>query len=121
MRRDATRNTGASNTARGDKSAERKVVVRPDLDLPDGMPPDVMQHLKTVWCAGQQLRITRDGETPDNAGKGPARPRAPGKPGGFDKPRGARPAFGAKREFNDKPFGQGKPKPKPHRKGPSSE
>ena len=39
------------------------------LDLPDGMPPEIMQHLKGVWCAGQQLRITRDGEPPDTAGK----------------------------------------------------
>ena len=42
------------------------------LDLPDGMPADVMQHLKGVWCAGRQLRITRDGEAPDTAGKMPA-------------------------------------------------
>jgi ATP-dependent RNA helicase DeaD len=94
------------------------------VDLPDGMPPEVMQHLKTVWCAGQQLRITRDGEAPDNAGKGPARPRPAGRPGGFDAPRrdgAGRPPFKAKRDFNDKPFGQGKPKPKPHRKGPRSE
>ena len=35
------------------------------VDLPSGMPPDIMAHLKTVWCAGQQLRITRDGDSPD--------------------------------------------------------
>jgi ATP-dependent RNA helicase DeaD len=95
------------------------------VDLPAGMPPEVMQHLKTVWCAGQQLRITRDGEAPDNAGKGPARPRPGARPGGYDAPRRdgppRKPPFKAKREFNDKPFGQGKPKPKPHRKGPASE
>ena len=34
------------------------------LDLPDDMPPDLVSHLKTVWVAGQQLNITRDGETP---------------------------------------------------------
>ena len=87
------------------------------IDLPEGMPPDVLGHLKTVWCAGQQLRITRDGQPPDNAGKKPGtRPPFAGKRSFGDKP-----PFKAKREFNDKPFGAGKPKPKPHRKGPRSE
>ena len=70
-----------------------------------------MTHLKTVWCAGQQLRITRDGTPPDTAGKKPAGPRAPFNAG--KKP------FGPKKDFGDrKPF---KPKPKPHRKGPRPE
>ena len=88
------------------------------IDLPDGMPADVLVHLKTVWCAGQQLRITRDGQPADVAGKKPAGPRPPfaGK-----KSFGDKPPFKAKRDFGDKPFGQGKPKPKPHRKGPASE
>ena len=34
------------------------------LDLPVDMPPDLIDHLKGVWVAGQQLNITRDGETP---------------------------------------------------------
>ncbi|SFC32970.1 DEAD/DEAH box helicase [Massilia yuzhufengensis] len=34
------------------------------LDLPDDMPPDLISHLKTVWVAGQQLNMTRDGEEP---------------------------------------------------------
>ena len=79
------------------------------LDLPDGMPPDVMQHLKTVWCAGQQLRITRDGEAPDTAGKAP---------GG--KSFGKKPFAGGKKEFGPRKFGGDKPGfKKPHRKGPS--
>ncbi|MEO7251434.1 MAG: DEAD/DEAH box helicase [Arenimonas sp.] len=87
------------------------------IDLPEGMPQDVLGHLKTVWCAGQQLRITRDGQPPDNAGKKPA-----GKaPFAGKRSFGDKPPFKAKREFNDKPFGAGKPKPKPHRKGPRSE
>ena len=78
------------------------------LDLPDGMPPEIMTHLKTVWCAGQQLRITRDGETPDTAGK------APGK-----KPFGAKSFAGAKKEFGPRKFAGDKPPfKKPHRKGP---
>jgi ATP-dependent RNA helicase DeaD len=88
------------------------------IDLPEGMPADVLGHLKTVWCAGQQLRITRDGQPPDTAGKRPAGPRPPfaGK-----KSFGDKPPFKAKRDFGDKPFGEGKPKPKPHRKGPRPE
>ncbi len=31
------------------------------LDLPDDMTPDLIDHLKTVWVAGQQLNMTRDG------------------------------------------------------------
>ncbi len=101
------------------------------VDLPSGMPADVLGHLKTVWCAGQQLRITRDGESPDTAGRKPSKPRpaGPGGPGSFaPRDRGEGPGrfppkkpFAAKRDFKDKPFGQGKPKPKPHRKGPGSE
>ncbi|TFW17812.1 DEAD/DEAH box helicase [Massilia arenosa] len=40
------------------------------LSLPADMPPDVMQHLKKVWVANQQLRITRADEAPDLAPKG---------------------------------------------------
>ncbi len=32
------------------------------LDLPADLSKDVMQHLKTVWVAGQQLKITVDGQ-----------------------------------------------------------
>ncbi|NLA69235.1 MAG: hypothetical protein GX856_13530, partial [Gammaproteobacteria bacterium] len=65
------------------------------IDLPEGMPPATMAHLKGVWCAGQQLRITLDGEAPDIGGK----------------PAGRRP--GAGRPFPKKPF----PPRRPHRKG----
>ncbi|MBA3549191.1 MAG: DEAD/DEAH box helicase [Nannocystis sp.] len=47
------------------------------LDLPEDLPADTVTHLKKVWCAGQQLRITRDGEPPDNADKPPGRGPAP--------------------------------------------
>ena len=40
------------------------------LDLPDDMPPDLIDHLKSVRVAGQQLQISRDG------GAGDAAPRA---------------------------------------------
>jgi len=32
------------------------------LDLPSDLPKDVMQHLKAVWVAGQQLKISVDGQ-----------------------------------------------------------
>ncbi|KAF1723298.1 ATP-dependent RNA helicase [Pseudoxanthomonas mexicana] len=75
------------------------------LDLPEGMPREVLMHLKKVWGSGQQLRIHKPGE-----GGGEASPRRFGGPGaGKGKPRG------------DKPFGAGKPGPRPHRKGPPRE
>ena len=75
------------------------------LDLPEGMPREVLMHLKKVWVSGQQLRIHKPGE-----GGGDAPPRRFGGPGaGKGKPRG------------DKPFGAGKPAGKPHRKGPPRE
>ena len=33
------------------------------LDLPVGMPSDVLQHLKSVWVAGKQLQISQVGPT----------------------------------------------------------
>jgi ATP-dependent RNA helicase DeaD len=32
------------------------------LDMPDDLSKDVLEHLKKVWVAGQQIQITRDGE-----------------------------------------------------------
>jgi ATP-dependent RNA helicase DeaD len=84
------------------------------LDLPEGMPKDILVHLKTVWCAGQQLRITKDSEKPDNEGK-----KSGGKKSyGSEKPGGGK-SFKPKRDFGDSPFKSGKPKA--HRKGPRSE
>jgi ATP-dependent RNA helicase DeaD len=65
------------------------------LDLPADMPPDVVDHLKSVWVAGQQLNITRDGETPTT----------PKKSSFAKKP--------AERRFAEK----GAPKKPPFRKG----
>ncbi len=71
------------------------------LDLPDGMPKDLLTHLKTVWVAGQQLRITKAGEAPSIADKS-----APHKSGGDRR-------VAEKDAGNKPPF-----KAKPHRKGP---
>ena len=78
------------------------------------MPVETMQHLKTVWCAGQQLRITPDGTPPDTAGKKPAGAR----PGPRPPFHAGKKPFGEKKAFGDRAF---KPKAKPHRKGPRPE
>ncbi|MBU8978214.1 DEAD/DEAH box helicase [Lysobacter sp. MMG2] len=62
------------------------------IDLPEGMPREVMDHLKRVRVAGQQLRISRPGE----GSHGGQRPLGRHERGGFDDdrrppPRGPRP------------------------------
>jgi len=74
------------------------------LDLPADLPPDLIEHLKSVWVAGQQLNITRDGEPPAGGKKG---------------------AFGAPKKAGDRRFAEKSAAPKPgpkkeHRKGPKS-
>ena len=70
------------------------------LDLPEGMPKELLQHLKTVWVAGQQLRISHaDG------------PPAAAKPAS-GKITLTVPKRGAERRVEDKKAGA-----KPHRKG----
>ncbi|HEX8887328.1 MAG TPA: DbpA RNA binding domain-containing protein, partial [Noviherbaspirillum sp.] len=66
------------------------------VDLPEGMPKELLQHLKTVWVAGQQLRIS-------HADGPPAAPKAPGK-----RPPLTVPKRGAERRVEEK---------KTHRKG----
>ena len=70
------------------------------LDLPEGMPKELLMHLKKVWVSGQQLRIHKVGE-----GEGGDAPRR------FN-PAGAR--SGPPRPPSAKPFGPRAP----HRKGP---
>jgi len=75
------------------------------VDLPEGMPHELMEHLKKVRVAGQPLRIQRAG--PGDTDGAPGRGQRP-----HVAPRGARPAGG-------KPSAGGprKPtfKPRPHR------
>jgi ATP-dependent RNA helicase DeaD len=57
------------------------------LDLPEGMPKELLMHLKKVWVSGQQLRIHKLGEG-DGGGDAPPRKFKPaaartGKPSGF--------------------------------------
>ncbi|MBB1087609.1 DEAD/DEAH box helicase [Lysobacter sp. SG-8] len=63
------------------------------VDLPEGMPRELMEHLKKVRVAGQPLRISRPGDMREAGadardGRPPRRPH-PGKPG--HKPRHAGP------------------------------
>ncbi|MHA6204233.1 DEAD/DEAH box helicase [Dyella soli] len=61
------------------------------IDLPDGMPKEVFEHLKKVWVSQQQLRIKEwDG---DDSGASEAPSHKPGgyRPGGFKKPHGGKP------------------------------
>jgi ATP-dependent RNA helicase DeaD len=46
------------------------------LDLPEDMPPELLDHLKSVWVAGQQLHITRDGEPAAASGKPASKKKA---------------------------------------------
>ena len=72
------------------------------LDLPEGMPQEVMSHLQKTWVVGQQLRISRwDGSLAPSADAPKGRFRPPGA-----RPHAARPG---------RPGGG---PPKPHRKGP---
>ena len=57
------------------------------LDLPEGMPKELLMHLKKVWVSGQQLRIHKLGDA-DAGGDTPPRKFKPagartGKPSGF--------------------------------------
>jgi ATP-dependent RNA helicase DeaD len=74
------------------------------VDLPEGMPKEVFNHLKGVWVAGQRLQIskadskrTRDREEREHKGEGKAPGPKPAKPKG--KPRTKkRPAVAARKK-----------------------
>ncbi len=59
------------------------------VDLPEGMPPELLQHLKNVRVAGQMLRMRRAEDADLDAPRGKRPFRKPGKPGGG--PTGRRP------------------------------
>ncbi len=71
------------------------------LDLPEGMPKELLMHLKKVWVSGQQLRIHKLGEG-DAGGDAPARKFKPAAARTGAKPSGFKPG----------------PPGKLHRKGP---
>ncbi|MEO9079975.1 MAG: DEAD/DEAH box helicase [Rhodanobacter sp.] len=81
------------------------------IDLPDGMPGEVFEHLKKVWVVQQQLRIHEWDGTDTGTSAPPAH-----KPGGFKKPGSFKP--GGPKPGGHKPPGfkprQGGGKP-PHK------
>ncbi|MGS0742715.1 DEAD/DEAH box helicase [Glaciimonas sp. GG7] len=89
------------------------------LDLPEGMPKELLEHLKTVWVAGHQLRISMTGEQVQGGEKFVNKTLAAKKTGGdrrFLEKTGDKP-FKNKNDFNNR-SDAGKSAPKPHRKGP---
>jgi ATP-dependent RNA helicase DeaD len=74
------------------------------IDLPDGMPKEVFEHLKKVWVVQQQLRIHEwDGTDTDAGHAAPSH-----KPGGFKKPSGFKPGGfkpGSSRPDGSRPAG----------------
>ncbi|MGO4699714.1 DEAD/DEAH box helicase [Dyella sp. 2RAB6] len=74
------------------------------IDLPDGMPKEVFEHLKKVWVAQQQLRIHEWDGTDSSAGE--TAPRRPAGGGGSHRPGGFKGAAGSgnKRPGGGKPF-----------------
>ncbi len=85
------------------------------VDLPEGMPKEVFNHLKGVWVSGQRLQIAkadsrraRERQTADNTGTGNKPPKAtrggpPGKPPAGAKRRSKkRPAVEARKAASKK-------------------
>ncbi|ALN58478.1 ATP-dependent RNA helicase [Lysobacter enzymogenes] len=71
------------------------------VDLPEGMPRELMEHLKKVRVAGQPLRIQRAGPGDAEGGRSG---RGAGRPGG-PGPRGPKPHGGGPRKPPFKPRG----------------
>ncbi|SJZ55641.1 DEAD/DEAH box helicase [Novilysobacter spongiicola] len=77
-----------------------RVDIRDDyslVDLPEGMPRELMEHLKRVYVAGQSLRIRHAG--PEDAEGGRSRSPRPGGPPRGGKPHGA----GPRKPFKPRP------------------
>ena len=95
-----------ANEAELDSKHIGRISIRDDhslIDLPEGMPPEILAHLKKVWVAGQRLRIAR---LAGRHGSGDASPAT------HDGPKGARQDRAPKRGFEAP-----RPPRKPHRKG----
>jgi ATP-dependent RNA helicase DeaD len=89
------------------------------------MPKELLEHLKTVWVAGQQLRISHAGgiASVDEKFAGKKVPLSAPKKGGDrrvgEKKLGEKAPFKSKSDFVNRVTDVAKPKPKPklHRKG----
>ena len=62
---------------------------RSTVELPAGMPDDVLRHLKKVWVCGVQLQMaeSRDGDDRDDRDDRPRKPRRPRDDRFEDRPR----------------------------------
>ena len=65
------------------------------VDLPEGMPPELMEHLKKVYVAGQPLRIKHAAPEDSSDGRG-QRPHGQHANNDSRPPRGGRPPFAGK-------------------------
>ena len=93
-----------ANEAGLDSKNIGRIDIREDhslIDLPEGMPSEIFDHLKKVWVSGQQLRIS------PHSGDGDA--AAPRRPSAKPAPRGKPPA-GRDRAFDKPPSGFAKPR-----------
>ncbi|KZV15211.1 hypothetical protein F511_29960 [Dorcoceras hygrometricum] len=71
------------------------------VDLPEGMPKEIFEHLKKVWVARQQLRIHAWDGKDDGADEAEVHPAR--RPGGFRKPGGFKPGPRKPRAHDGKP------------------
>ena len=76
------------------------------VDLPEGMPMDVLRHLQKTWICGQPMRIHRPGEEAPVAGRGAGKPP---RPHTERPPSGERPLRSGKPFRSDKPGRDAKP------------
>jgi ATP-dependent RNA helicase DeaD len=86
------------------------------VDLPEGMPHELMEYLKKVRVAGQALRIHRAGPADTEGGGRGQRPHAGRTPGGKPSASGPRkPGFEQRAKAGAKPAFKKRDKPSPHR------
>ncbi len=103
-----------ANEAGVDSRNIGRVDIRDDhslVDLPAGMPENILQHLRQVWVVGQQLRIVADGPPFDPPRK-PGKLALSGEKPKFEKPRFDKPKF-KKPKFEKSKFEKPRPGPKP--------
>ncbi|MEQ9463655.1 MAG: DEAD/DEAH box helicase [Haliea sp.] len=86
-----------ANEADIDSEHIGRIVIHDDhstVDLPEGMPPEIFDHLRGVWVSGQRLNIARlDSATTDaRSTPRPGKPKG-SKPPGAKKPGKPRPKF----------------------------
>jgi ATP-dependent RNA helicase DeaD len=87
-----------ANEADIDSEHIGRIVIHDDystVDLPEGMPPEIFDHLRSVWVSGQRLGIAREDGSSGNGETGMAglRKASKEKPSGPKKPGKPKPRF----------------------------